>query len=850
MEHGLSTTIGPIPRFWNLPRTALAKSLESGADGLSQREAVRRHSTLGNRRAVTLGRFGALSELVRLALDPLVVILIVASLVSAVLGDRVGSLIVLTIVVLSLALDFYQTARSNRAATRLARMIVTTATVRREGKIEEVPFDDLVPGDLIHLSAGDLVPADARVVQSHFLAVNQATLTGESLPVDKGDADLAQPTEDSAEATNAVFLGTSVVSGDGLALVVNVGAATELGHIGRSLAKKPPATEFERGMHAFATLIARTVVLLVLFVFFVNAWFGRDPIESFLFAVALAVGLTPEFMPMIVTVTLAEGALRMAKKRVIVRHLQAIQNFGAIDILCSDKTGTLTAGKVRVARIIAPFGGDPTRIGTLAYLNAAFETGLVNALDEAVRALPRPPDADRLTKLDELPFDFVRRRSSVVLREPTGRTLLITKGAPESVLQACSSVESHGEIRLLDEAACATITDAFRGQSEAGFRSLAVAYREVSDALAYAPSDERDLVFIGLVSFEDPPLADVAETIAGLKSDGITLKILTGDDPLIARHVCGAVGLAVEKVITGPDVDRLTDPALGAVAEETTLFARLTPAQKNRVLAALKARGHVVGFLGDGINDAPSLHAADVGISVSGASDVAREAAEIILLEPSLAVLRDGIVEGRKSYGNIQKYVMMGTSSNFGNMFSMAGATLFLPFLPLLPIQILLNNLLYDLSQVMLPSDDVDPELTARPKKWDVRLVRDFMVFFGPISSIFDYLTFGVLWLVYHATPELFRTGWFVESLATQILVVYVIRTARPPWKSRPSRGLVLSTVGALAVGLILPLTPLATALGFIVPPPLFYAFLIAAVAIYLTLVEVGKRRFFDRHSF
>ncbi|HUX86894.1 MAG TPA: HAD-IC family P-type ATPase, partial [Chloroflexota bacterium] len=575
-----------VKAFWNLPRDVLIKAVGADLKGLTEAEAQRRLAVERSRGPARSNHFALAGELARLVLNPLVVILIIASVVSALLGDHISSLIVLVIVLISLVLDFYQTARSQAAAQKLAGLIVTTATVRRDGQSKEVSFHDLVRGDLIEVSAGDLVPADCRIIQGRFLAVNEAALTGESLPVDKTDSDLAQPVSEPSEARNAIFLGSSVVSGTGLAVVANIGNATELGHIGGALRRKPPMTEFERGMHAFANLVARTVLFLVFFVFFVNAWFGRGPLDSFLFAVALAVGLTPEFMPMIVTVTLAEGAMRMARKHVIVRHLGAIQNFGSIDILCSDKTGTLTQGKVQVARIIDPFGANQSRVAELAYLNAAFETGLVNPLDAAIRGLPRPASADQVTKVDELPFDFVRRRSSVVLRDPTGRGLLVTKGAPESVIAVCHLVESAGESQPLGPGERATIEEAFQSESEQGFRSLAVAYRVVPADTTYEPTDEKNLTFVGLISFEDPPLQDVATTIAGLERDGITLKILTGDDPVIARHVCEQVGLPLDRVVTGAEVDQLTDPALGAVAEEVTLFARLTPIQKNRIIAA------------------------------------------------------------------------------------------------------------------------------------------------------------------------------------------------------------------------------------------------------------------------
>jgi Mg2+-importing ATPase len=840
-------TPGSAGRFWVKPVSELFQTLQCDGNGLATEAASRRLRTYGPNEPTPRHSAGTAQELLRLLLSPLVVILLLAAGLSFALGDHVEAVIICGIVTISLTIDFVQTHRSATAARRLARLVATTAFVKRDGRYEEVPFAQLVPGDVIKLSAGDLVPADCRLLQSRFLSVNQAALTGESLPVDKAADGAASG--DAAEAGNAIFLGSSVVGGTAEALVVHTGAATELGHIGRSLATRAPSNEFERGMSAFAALIARTVAFLVLFVFLVNAWFGRNPLESFLFAVALAVGLTPEFMPMIVSVTLAEGALRMARRRVIVKHLPAIQNLGAVDTLCSDKTGTLTEGTVRVVALTNPWRHDTGRLAELACVNAAFETGLRSPLDLAILGLPEQPSIAAWEKLDERPFDFVRRRVSVLARHSDGRRLLVTKGSPESVLDVCDYRLTDAGVRPMDAEDRSGALEAFAAESRLGHRSLAVAYREETCQPVTTDVDETGLVFAGLISFEDPPLPGVTETLAALQQQGVNLKILTGDDPLIAERVCAQVGLAINRVVTGPDVDQLSDPALGAVAEQVRLFARLTPAQKVRVILALKQRGHVVGFLGDGINDAPSLHAADVGISVAGAVDVAREAADIILLEKRLAVLLDGITEGRKSFGNIMKFIMMATSSNFGNMFSMAGATLVLPFLPLLPVQILLNNLLYDLSQLTIPSDAVDTELTATPKQWNMRLVRDFMLVFGPISSLFDYVTFGALWFIFHAQPDLFRAGWFVESLATQTLVIYVIRTVRAPWRSRPSPALVVSTLAALALGVLLPLTPAATALGFARPPVAIYPFLVGVVVIYLALVEFAKRLFFRHHS-
>lgn len=836
-----------LDQFWEYSAAEVCASLETSASGLTSSDASKRLRLYGHNDARPRRTTGLVGEIGRLILSPLVIILLLASGISFAVGDHVGATIIGTMVVLSLSLDFYQTHRSATAARRLAQLVATTASVSRDGAVQEIPFALLVPGDIIHLGVGDLVPADCRLLSGRSLSVNEAALTGESLPVEKSAEAVVHGNV--SNALNAVFLGSSVLGGAADAIVVHTGASTELGHISRSLAAKAPETEFERGMGAFATLIARTVAFLVLFVFLVNTLFGRNPLESFLFAVALAVGLTPEFMPMIVSVTLAEGAVRMSRHRVIVKHLSAIQNLGAVDVLCSDKTGTLTEGEVKVADLDSPWGASEQRIAELACLNSAFATALASPLDRAILQLPEHTRISGAVKLGELPFDFVRRRVSVLVRTGDGCALLLTKGSPESVIEVCTRRLTESGTQPLDGASRQEAQAAFVRESEQGHRSLAVAFREIADPQAPDALSEEDLTYAGLVSFEDPPQPGVAETVLALARKDVALKILTGDDPVIAQRVCDSVGLVVSRVVTGQEVDRLSDPALGAVAEKAEVFARLTPEQKHRVLLALKHRGHVVGYLGDGINDAPSLHAADVGISVAGAVDVARDAADIILLEKSLSALLDGITEGRRSFGNIMKYIMMATSSNFGNMFSMAGATLFLPFLPLLPVQILLNNLLYDLSQLTIPSDAVDEELTLTPKKWNMHLVRDFMLVFGPISSVFDFVTFGALWFFFRAQPELFRTGWFVESLATQTLVIFVIRTMRAPWKSRPRWSLVASVTAILCIGIGVPFSPLAADLGFAVPPLAFYPFLLVVVLVYLALVEMAKRFFYRRHS-
>ena len=837
-------------------------------EGLSSDEARRRLAEFGPNEPAAIQRATFVKQLLLLFANPLVIILLIASLVSAIVGNVVNASIIVVIVLLSNALNFTQTARSQRTAERLRKEVAPVATALRDGEWRVIPRRELVPGDLIQLVAGDLIPADARLVESRDLHVQQAALTGESLPVEKeaNSASQTAPGQTATAATAAtaspesrdrVFLGTSVVSGTATAQVVGTGPATVFGKIAWRLAEKAPETEFERGAKKFGLLIARMVIFLVLFVFLVNAALRRDAFESLLFAIALAVGLTPEFLPMITTVTLGQGALRMARQKVVVKHLAAIQNFGSIDILCSDKTGTLTGGEMSLDERLDPLGKTSERPLALAYLNSLFETGISNPLDHAIMRgaanspdesilVHRRPDIQGYEKQDEMPFDFERRRVSVVCVRD-GSRLLITKGAPESVLAVCSEYEVDGNRFALDEATRRRCEAVFHEPSGRGARVLAVAYSTPPHQAAYRKEDERGLTLAGFLTFADHPLPTAAEAISALAADGVEVKILTGDNELVARHVCSEVGLSVERIVLGDEVDRMTDSALGHVAEQATVFARVSPMQKNRIIQALKRRGHVVGYFGDGINDAPSLHTADVGISVASGTDVARDAAEVILLEQSLPVLHQGIIEGRKAFGNVMKYLLMGTSSNFGNMFSMAGASLFLPFLPMLPTQILLNNFLYDLAQVTIPTDRVDQTYIHKPHRWDIRLIRDFMLYIGPISSLYDFLTFYVLLKIFHASEQFFHTGWFVESLATQTLVIFVIRTAGNPLRSRPSSALTATTLLAPLVGGLLPFTPLASWLGFTPLPAAFFLFLTAATATYLLLVEIFKRRLMKR---
>jgi len=812
--------------------------------GLTSQEAEARLGQFGPNDPVPSKHQSAVIDFLRLFLNPLVLILLIAALLSAFLGDAADSAIITVIVLLSTALDFTQTYQSRRAIEQLRQQVAPTATVLRDAKWQEIRRTDVVPGDVVRLSAGDLVPADARLLESRDLFILQASLTGESLPVEKqarGEEVSTRP-----DAENMVFMGTSVVSGTASALVVATGAKTSFGDIATRLAGRPEQTAFDRGLKDFSLLLTRTVLFLVIFLVVVSLVKHRDPFQSLLFAVALAVGLTPEFLPMIVSVTLSKGARAMAKKKVIVKHLSAIQNFGGIDVLCSDKTGTLTSGNMKLDQALDPFGEPSQRALTLAYSNSKFETGIRSPLDTAILQNPEPVEAAAYEKRDEIPYDFERRRLSIVV-ELQSRRFLITKGAPEGILARSVSFESDGHTGPLDAVALGRCRTTYERLSCQGFRILAVAYAEVEPRASYSAGDERDLILAGFLAFSDPPLPDAAEALSALRRDGVEVKIITGDGDLVTAHVCSQVGLESGKIVLGDELERMSDAALAHVAEVTTVFARVSPAQKNRIIMALKHRGHVVGYIGDGINDAPSLHAADVGISVASAVDVAREAADIILVEPGLDVLASGIVEGRKAFGNVMKYLLMGTSSNFGNMFSMAGASLFLPFLPMLPTQILLNNFMYDLSQLTIPTDNVDDEYLRKPQHWDISLIRKFMVFIGPISSIFDFLTFYVMLHFFRADQVLFHTGWFVESLATQTLVLFVIRTSQNPLRSRPSQPLTATVLVIVAAGILLPFTPLASPLGFAPLPGIYFAYLAAATMLYLVLVESGKRLLLNR---
>ncbi|MDI1446062.1 magnesium-translocating P-type ATPase [Polyangium sp. 6x1] len=815
--------------------------------GLSQAEASRRLAVHGRNVLLAGHRRATILEFLARFKNPLVLLLLAACVVSAATGDLESSTIIMVMVVLSVVLDFVQEHRAGRAAEELRKATRVRATVVRDGAAREVPTEEVVPGDVVVLAAGDLVPADGTLIEARDLFVNQALLTGEPYPVEKHPGP-------SADATNAdgaaaeVFMGTSVISGSAKAVITRTGTNTAVGKIGVALSRQAPPTAFEMGTRNFGLLILRLAMWMVLFVLLVNLVRERTWLTSFLFAIALAVGLTPELLPMVVSVTLARGALRMSRKKVLVKRLSAIHDLGSMDVLCTDKTGTLTEARIRLEQHLDPQGRDSPRVLELAYLNSFFESGLKSPLDEAILR-HETVDIRGWEKLDEVPFDFERRRISVLVRR-NGDTRLVVKGAFEEILRVSTHYEGDapGDVRPLDAAARRAFSERFEDLGREGYRVLGIAWKaEGPECKHVVIRDETELVFAGFAAFEDPPKESAGAALRALSGAGVSVVIVTGDNEHVAAHVCKKLGIEVRGCLTGDELDRLDVHALDARVETVNLFCRLNPTQKNRVILALKKRRRVVGYLGDGINDAPSLHSADVGISVDSAVDVAKEAADIILLERDLSVVADGIVEGRRTLGNILKYILMGTSSNFGNMFSMAGASLFLPFLPMLPAQILLNNFLYDLSEMPIPTDRVDEDFVARPHRWDMPFIRRFMLAIGPVSSLFDFVTFVLLLHLFKGDERLFQTGWFVESLATQVLVIFVIRTQGSPLRGKPSRALLVTSLSMVALAMLLPFTPIGLKVGLAPLPPVFFVILVPLVVAYLGAVEIVKRWFYRR---
>jgi Mg2+-importing ATPase len=848
-----STPVQPAMRseeLLGLPVDELLPRLETSLAGLSSQEVERRLEVYGRNELARKKKRAAVVEFLLHFRSPLIIILLFAGAVSGILGELPNMSIIFSIVFLSVILDFYQESKAGKAAEMLEEKVTTTATVLRDKVKSEVKLSEIVPGDIVYLSAGDITPADARVITAKDLFINQSALTGESFPVEKTVAPVKVKDASITEWSNYLFMGTSVVSGTATAVVVKTGGSTEYGKIAKRLVEKRPETEFERGIRGFGFLIMQVTFLLVLFVFFVNAFYKRDVLESLLFAVALAVGLTPELLPMIITVNLSKGAIAMSKKGVIVKRLSSIENFGSMNVLCTDKTGTLTENQIQLVLHVDMEGNDDEKVLLYSFLNSYYQTGLKSPLDVAILK-HKEINITAFQKIDEVPFDFVRRRVSVVTEYKRQR-VLIAKGAPEEIIKVCSYCEVGGVITDLTEESRKRIEQKYYDLSSEGFRVLGVSYKKLrKEKAVYSVNDECDLVFLGFVAFLDPPKETAKESLQLLGKAGIELKILTGDNELVTRKACEQLGFEVKGVVSGSEIFEMHDDALARVVEEANVFTRVTPAQKDRIINLLKNDGHVVGFLGDGINDAPSLKTSDVGVSVDNAVDVAKESADIILLRKDLTVLGEGVLEGRKTFGNTMKYVMMGVSSNFGNMFSVAGASLFLPFLPMLPIQILLNNLLYDFSQSTIPTDNVDDEYVEKPKRWDISFIRKFMISLGPVSSLFDFLTFFIMLLVFNANAPLFQTAWFLESLCTQTLVIFVIRTRRTPfYKSKPSKLLLLSSFAIVGFALIMPFTLIGNLFDFVMPPAAFFGVLAILLVAYLALAEVVKNWFYKRHAY
>jgi Mg2+-importing ATPase len=848
LEVPVTDSDSPPEQYWSLAAGNLLASLCSAPEGLSAEEADRRLVQLGPNALETKKKATAPGVFLNQFKSPIILILLFATGVSAVLKDWVDALIILVIVLGSALLSFFQEYSASTAAEKLRSQVTVKASVLRDGQARQVPAEEVVPGDVVLLSAGNLVPADGVLLEAHDFFVNQAVLTGETFPVEKCPDPVATDAGLTGR-TNCVFMGTNVSSGSAQALIVQTGAATAFGQIAKKLTLRPPETEFERGIRRLGYLLTQVMFVLVLAVFAANVFFKKPVLDSLLFSIALAVGLTPQLLPAIINVNLSKGSQAMARAGVIVRRLASIENFGSMDVLCTDKTGTLTEGVVQIDGALDASGQPSDEVFRLAYLNAHFQTGLSNPLDEAILAHGQP-DISEVEKVDEVPYDFVRKRLSVVVRRAGNPPTMITKGALDYVLAVCSHVQQGEALVPLNDAHLAEIQQRFAAWSEQGYRVLGVATGAgVPDPRPYTRDDEKEMTFAGFLLFLDPPKPGVAQTIADLEALGVKLKIITGDNKLVALHTAQAVGLEVTGVLTSAELDKLRDEALWQTVEGTDLFAEVDPNEKERIIQAVQKRGHVVGYMGDGINDAPALHTADVGISVNTAVDVAKEAADFVLLKQSLAVLHEGIVQGRKTFANTLKYVFMATSANFGNMFSMAGASLFLPFLPMLPKQILLINFLTDLPEMTIANDNVDDVFVRQPHRWDIGFIRRFMLVFGPLSSVFDYLTFGLLFGALNAGQDLFHTGWFVESVLSAALVVFALRTRLPLTRSRPGRALLAVTGLMIVVMVLLPYTPLARLLGFAALPPLYMLAIAAIVAAYVVSAELVKRWFYRHYG-
>jgi Mg2+-importing ATPase len=831
----------PLSHYCGLTTEELLAEFSTSLRGLSGEESHKRLLDYGLNEPAHKKKRTLLVQLISKLINPLVIVLIIIGTFEYFLGEKVSAYIVLGMIFMSVFLSFFQEYRSGKEADKLSELVRATATVHRDGSPREIKMREIVPGDIVDLYAGDMIPADLRIISGKDLFINQASLTGEAFPIEKTGTPVKNEAGSISTMSNIVFMGSSVVSGTALGVVIKTGIDTQFGEVSKRLAMIRTQTSFDKGTEKFVWLMIRFMIVLVGLIFIINAFFKGSIVEAFLFSIAVAVGLTPEMLPMIVAINLSKGAIAMAKKKVIVKRLNAIQNLGAMDVLCTDKTGTLTLDDVVLERYCDVVRKEDDSVLKFAFINSNYQTGLKNLLDRAILK-HEIKLMETFRKEDEIPFDFSRKIMSVIVADADGEQTLISKGAPEEIFKRCTHYELDGEIYEMESLILHDLKEEYDNLSEDGFRVLAVAYKSIADKKTlYTKDDESCLILKGYLAFLDPPKPSAKQTIENLHKRGVEFKVLTGDNELVTKKICGHVGLDIKGLITGDRLEKLTDAELQETVKTTTVFARLSPLQKERVIHALHQNNHIVGYLGDGINDAPALKASDVGISVNNAVDIAKESADIILLEKSLLVLEDGVLEGRKTFGNIMKYIRMGASSNFGNMISMTGASIFLPFLPMTPIQILLNNLLYDVSQVAIPSDKVDDEWLERPRSWDIGALRRFMMIFGPISSLFDFVTFGVLLLMKSSIPA-FRTGWFLESLFTQTLIIHVIRTARIPFiQSRSSPLLAATSIAITGTGLFISMSSLAGPFGFIKPSVGFLLILAGIILCYLSLTQIIK---------
>lgn len=841
--------------FWSIPADQALQRLNTTPDGLTNREASERLERYGANLLRPRRRTDPFTLFLSQFKSPIILILLFAAVLSFFLQDRATALIIMAIIIISGFLGFWQEKGAVDAVEKLLAIVEVKTTVLRDGKQVDIPIDEAVPGDITILNAGDSIPGDCLILESSDLFVDEATLTGETYPVEK-EAGVVPTETPLARRSNALFMGTHVVSGSAKAVIVRTGKDTEFGKVSESLKLRAPETEFEHGVKVFGYFLLEVTLMLVVAIFAINVYLNRPVLESFLFSLALAVGLTPQLLPAIISINLAHGAKQMAEHKVIVKRLESIENFGSMNVLCSDKTGTLTEGLVRVHGTLGVDGSESEKVLLYAYLNAFYETSFMDPIDEAIRRYNKPNvspnvslDVSAYRKVDEVPYDFIRKRLSVLV-EKDGTHLMVTKGALSNILGVCSKVElPNGRIVDTHEVG-EQIKAHFEQFSTQGFRTLGVSYKDVGSTTNIDKNSETNMTFIGFILLFDPPKQDIIKTIGQLKNLGVTLKIITGDNALVAASVSKQVGIENPHIMTGTELNRMSDDALLRRVNRTQVFAEVEPNQKRRILFALRRAGNVVGYIGDGINDGPALHAADVGISVDTAADVAKEAADIVLLEKDLGVLTQGVQEGRTTFANTLKYVFMATSANFGNMFSMAGASLFLPFLPLLPTQILLTNLLTDFPETTISTDRVDQELIDRPRRWNIDFIRKFMVTFGLLSSVFDYLTFGALLFILHAGPTEFRTGWFMESVVSASLIVLVIRTRKPFYASRPSKYLTAVTLLIVGLTILLPYTPLSELFAFIPVPPIFLLVLGGILILYIAGAELAKRVFYRHVKF